>query len=155
MSLKEDLKTENVTYLDLSRFSQVASGSPVRAVVDQMRANKSNVCLITYGEQLKGIFTSRDLVRRVMTKPELLDAVIDEVMTSDPLTVPPDTAAAAAFWLMDDKGFRDLPVVDENGAIVGNMNHRSIMNYLAARYPSLIINLPPRPDHFPHQAEGG
>jgi hypothetical protein len=41
------------------------------------------------------------------------------------------------------------------GKVVGNMTHQAIINYLAARYPIEILNLPPRPDQIPEQVEGG
>jgi hypothetical protein len=56
---------------------------------------------------------------------------------------------------MDANHFRNLPAVDADGTIVGNMTHQSIINYLAARYPIEVLNQPPRPDQFPSKAEGG
>jgi CBS domain-containing protein len=120
-----------------------------------MRQEKSRVSLITASGRLIGIFTERDVLRKVVTTPETLDAPIDQVMTLDPITVPPQTPAAEALWLMDEHHFRNLPVVAEDGALVGNMTHATIINYLGSRYPMEVLNLPPDPDQIPRKAEGG
>jgi CBS domain-containing protein len=155
MSLEEELQTERVSHLDLSGFCQVASGTSVRDTLAQMRQEGRNVCLVTEEEELIGVFTDRDVLRKVAVASETWDRPIDEVMTRDPVAVKPDSSAAEALWLMDDESFRNLPVVSEDGTISGNMTHRAVIQYLAARYPVEVLNRPPQPDRFPRQAEGG
>lgn len=155
MSLEQELKSERVSHLDLTGFCQVDSGTAVRDTLTKMRSQETNVCLITEGDTLKGVFTDRDVITKVATNLEILNQPIDQVMTVNPITVKPDTSAADALWLMDDKGFRNLPVVESNGRIVGNMTHQAVISYLAARYPIEVLNRPPRPDQFPRKQEGG
>ncbi|MCB8945865.1 MAG: CBS domain-containing protein [Ardenticatenaceae bacterium] len=155
MTLEQELQAEQVSHLDLSGFSQVASGTLVREAVATMRAERHNVCLIVADNQLIGIFTDRDVLRKVAADPETLNQSIDTVMTAEPITIQPDSSAATALRLMDDNHFRNLPAVDETGKIVGNMTHQAIVNYLATRYPVEVLNQPPRPDQFPSKAEGG
>lgn len=155
MNLEQELQAEKVVHLNLSGFCQLESGTQVRQVVEQMRQQGRNVCLITESGRLIGIFTDRDVLRKIAMAPELLDSRIEDVMTRDPVTVTPDMSAADALWLMDDRHFRNLPVVSQDGEILGNMTHQAIINYLAARYPIEVLNRPPRPDQFPRKAEGG
>ncbi|WP_420645640.1 CBS domain-containing protein [Candidatus Leptofilum sp.] len=155
MSLKEELISERVSHLDLSKFCQIARGTAVRDALAEMRQSKTNVCLITSGSSLVGILTERDVLTKVAAVPENLDTAVDEIMTANPITVTPDSSAADALWLMDDKQFRNLPVVDRSGKIMGNMTHQAVISFLAARYPVEVINRPPRPDQFPRKQEGG
>jgi predicted transcriptional regulator len=155
MSLKEVLATEQVRHLDLSRYCRIESGTSVRETLATMRAEKASAALITRVGELAGIFTERDVMRRVIDAPETLDGPIDNVMTGKVITVLPDTAAADALWLMDDHHFRNLPVVDRQGRIVGDMTHAAIIGYLAQRYPVEILNRPPRPEQYPRKPEGG
>lgn len=155
MSLKQELMSERVAHLDLSRFCQIASGTAVRQALLAMRQNKTNVCLVTSNSKLIGIFTERDVLTKVATAPESLDKPVDTIMTANPITVTPETAAAEALWLMDDKKFRNLPVIDGNGKILGNMTHQAVIGFLATRYPVEVLNRPPRPDQFPRKQEGG
>ncbi len=155
MSLKEELQSERVEYLNLSRHCVVASGTAVRDVLAQMREANVHVCLITVGDRLTGIFTERDALRRIVNAPNVLASAIDAFMTADPITITPERSAAEALRLMDAHNFRDLPVVDENGRILGNMTHQAIIEYLAGRYPGDVLNRSPRPGQYPRKAEGG
>jgi CBS domain-containing protein len=155
MSLKHELMRERVAHLDLSKFCQVVSGTAVRSALAEMRQSKTNVCLITKGNHLAGILTERDVLTKVATTPENLDVSVDEIMTPDPITVTPNVTAADALWLMDNKKFRNLPVIDEFGKIIGNMTHQAVIGFLATRYPVEVLNRPPRPDQFPRKQEGG
>ncbi len=155
MSLKQELTNERVAHLDLSKFCHIASGTAVRQALAEMRQNKTNVCLVSQRNELVGILTERDIMAKVATTPENLNQSVDEIMTPNPITVKPDSSAADALWLMDDKKFRNLPVVDDQGNIVGNMTHQAVISFLAARYPIEVLNRPPRPDQFPRKQEGG
>ncbi len=155
MNLKEDLLTEQVSHLDLTGFCQVEPGVAVKTALEKMRQEDVNVCLVTDQGNLVGILTDRDVLRRVAEHEEVWENPISAVMTADPITIDPTASAADALWLMDEKHIRNLPAVDGSGKVVGNMTHQAIINYLAARYPNEILNLPPNPNQFPEQVEGG
>ena len=155
MNLREELHNEKVSHMALNGFCQVASGATVRETLALMRQQGHNVCLTLADGELRGIFTDRDVLRKVAAHPDSWDRAIDTLMTPDPITVGPDYPAAEALWLMDQHHFRNLPVVDEDGRVIGILTHLAVINYLAARYPVEILNLPPRPDQIPQQPEGG
>jgi len=155
MSLKEELEKEQVRHLDLSRYCVVESGTPVRETIARMRAEQGRAALIVRDGKLVGIFTERDVLRRVALVAEAMHGPIDAVMTDAPIAVAPDRSAAAALWLMDDHHFRNLPVVDDQGRIVGDMTYAAIIRYLAARYPVEVLNRPLRPEQYADEAEGG
>lgn len=160
MTLETELRAEQVSHLDLSGFSTATAETPVRDVVSRMREEKHVVCLITAGDQqenqkLVGIFTDRDLMLRVVEQPGMLDRPVKEVMTADPVTATAEMSAADALRLMQKGHFRNLPVLGSDGKILGDMTHQSILDYLAARYPIEVLNLPPDPERFPRKPEGG
>jgi CBS domain-containing protein len=171
MNLQTDLKTEHVSHLVVSGFSQVTIGTSVRDTLARMRADRQVVCLVvdegaaasSVGGQaggsdqvrLVGIFTERDVMRKVIDAPGMLDRPVDEVMTPNPITIGPDASAADALRLMDENHFRNLPIVDKDGRLLGNMTHQAIIQYLADRYPVEVLNRPIDPERFPRNAEGG
>ena len=74
--------------------------------------------------KLRGIFTERDALFRVMAEgrdPGITPLI--GVMTSHPQTVTPDTTAVEALRIMRDGGFRHLPVVNQ-GAVIGIVSLR-------------------------------
>ncbi len=155
MTLREELEAEQVRHLDLQRYCQVESGTTVRETIVRMRAAGDGTALITRNSELIGIFTERDALRRVAGEPQTLDEPVDDVMTARPITVLPDTSAADALWLMDDHHFRNLPVIDRQGHIQGDMTYAAIIQYLATRYPVEVLNRPARPEQYPSKPEGG
>ena len=155
MSLKQELAAEQVRHLALNGYCLVESGATVRQTLEQMRAEGGAAALIMRGAELIGIFTERDVMRRVAASPEALDGPVDDVMTARPITVLPDTSAADALWLMDDHHFRNLPVINRQGRVLGDMTYAAIIQYLAARYPVEVLNRPPRPEQYPSKPEGG
>ncbi len=124
MSAIKELENEQVRHLDLSRYCRVERGTPVRDALALMRRERCRAVLVTEGEQLVGIFTERDVMRRVVLDEVALDGPVEAVMTHNPITVAPETSAAAALWLMDDHHFRNLPVVDVAGPHPGRYDPR-------------------------------
>lgn len=155
MSTMKELENVQVRHLDLSRYGQVDSGTLVRDVLLAMRHQRCRAILVTKDDQLAGIFTERDVMRKIVLDDTVLNKPVDEVMTPNPITVTPETSAAAALWLMNDYHFRNLPVVDVQGRIIGDMNHAAVITYLAGLYPEEVLNRSPRPQQYPRKAEGG
>jgi CBS domain-containing protein len=74
--------------------------------------------------RLRGIFTERDALYRVMAvgrDPGITP--LSGVMTPHPATVMPETRAVDALRIMRDGGFRHLPVVSE-GEVIGMVSLR-------------------------------
>ena len=155
MNLKQELEAEQVSHLDLTDFCQAATSTAVSEVIKTMQTGNSSICLVMDGQTLTGVITERDVLRKIATDPQTYNQPIETIMTAQPVTILPTTSAADALWLMDDKHFRNLPVVDSNGKVVGNMTHQSVIHYLAARYPIEVQNRPHNPERFPRKAEGG
>jgi CBS domain-containing protein len=155
MKLVEELKSEVISHMDLHDYCRAEIGTAVREVIALMREHNVPTCLIMQDGRLAGIFTVRDVLRRVSTQPEKWDRPIEAVMTAYPVTIEPDASIAEAIWLMSERNIRDLPVVRPLGEVVGSLSHQTIIDYLAARYPTEILNVPPRPNAFPETEEGG
>lgn len=82
--------------------------------------------LVCEGERLVGIFTERDLVRRVIAKGmDPKSTPVRAVMTIDPVTIAPDAPVREAIRIMDEGSFRYLPVV-EGGKLVGIVSARDL-----------------------------
>jgi len=84
--------------------------------------------VLDYG-RLIGIFTERDLLRAVADRVHSSEARIREWMTSEPITVTPETSAEEAAQTMLDNGFRHLPVVEGDRAI-GIVSIRDVARWI-------------------------
>lgn len=98
----------------------LSPGTSVQHACERMRDRRVGAVLVLDEHQsLVGIFTGRDAVCRVLAVG--LDPAktrLSEVMTRNPETMPPGKTAIEALRLMQDGGFRHVPVV-ENGKVVG------------------------------------
>ncbi|OAD80072.1 hypothetical protein PHYBLDRAFT_97179, partial [Phycomyces blakesleeanus NRRL 1555(-)] len=88
----------------------------------QLLAAKRCDCVLVVDEDdhLSGIFTAKDIAYRVVA--EELDAshtTVATIMTRGPMCVTSDTSATDALNLMVTRGFRHLPVCNEEGDIFG------------------------------------
>jgi CBS domain-containing protein len=91
------------------------------------RKNAGAVLVVDSG-RLVGIFTERDAVFRVMAKGRDAEATkLAEVMTKEPKTVAPDKTFGFALLMMQQNGFRHVPVI-ENGKPIGIVSARNALD---------------------------
>lgn len=98
----------------------LASDRTVRDACRLMRDRRIGAVLVTGADdRLVGIFTGRDAVCRVLAEGRDAAATpLADVMTRNPDTIPPGTAAIDALRLMEDGGYRHIPIA-EGGRVVG------------------------------------
>ena len=65
---------------------------------------------------------------------------VSDLMTEDPVAVAPDADLQTARDLMDQHGIRHLPVVDEDGAVVGLVSQRDLMQRALAPTDDLTVS---------------
>lgn len=96
----------------------------VKHACQRMRERRVGAVLVTEGDRkLVGIFTGRDAVGRVLAEGmDPAKTVLADVMTREPDTMPPTNTAIEALRLMQDRGFRHVPVV-QNGRVLGVVSH--------------------------------
>jgi phosphoserine phosphatase RsbU/P len=105
----------------------VPPGCPIGEVLELMNAARIGSVLVADDDRLLGIFTERDLLRRVADAPPgWRRRPVDEWMTADPLTIGPDVGWDEAVTEMQRRGVRHLPVV-EYGRITGLLSTRMLM----------------------------
>ena len=106
---------ERTVFQSISR-KHVTSLAPQASARDaacvMTRANCGSVLVMEPPDILLGILTERDLMTRVLARgvdPER--TTTREIMTPNPICVPPETLVSDAVVLMLERGFRHLPVV--------------------------------------------
>jgi CBS domain-containing protein len=94
------------------------SGLPAAAMA--MRKLDVGSLPVVKDGHLEGILTDRDIaVRAVAENRDLTTALVDDVMSRDPVTIQEDEDVQAAARLMADRQVRRLPVVDHDGRLTG------------------------------------
>jgi CBS domain-containing protein len=88
-------------------------GEAAQKMVDR---EVSSAAVSDFG-RLIGILTERDLTRAVAGRTHSSEARVREWMTSDPVTLPASASPKQAAEIMLDRGFRHIPVVEDDRAI--------------------------------------
>lgn len=154
MTVEIDLQQQRVAHLDLTSFATVKTGTKVREALVRMRRSRVSAILVQNGNGLIGIFTERDVLLKVADNPSALDQVVDDLMTADPQTVTSDTSVGRALQLMNAGDYRNVPVRDKSGAVIGNLSQQAMITFLTDHFPREIYNLPPDPEMIPTTREG-
>jgi len=106
---------ERTVFQSISRthlISLAPQGSVRDAACLMTRANCGSVLVMELPDVLVGILTERDLMTRVLARGLDPDRTpVREVMTPNPICVPPETPVSDAVVLMLERGFRHLPLV--------------------------------------------
>jgi CBS domain-containing protein len=91
-----------------------------------MIERKCGSAMVVKGSDFVGIVTERDVLRAVAHGRVPWATRIKEVMTADPVCVPPDTEIGDAIRIMIEGGFRHLPIV-KDGDLVGLVSLRELL----------------------------
>lgn len=92
----------------------------VKEACRKMAERRVGAVLVTKNRELVGIFTGRDAVARVLAEGrDGKTTALGEVMTKNPTSATPGCTAIECLRLMQDCGFRHVPIVSRDGAVVG------------------------------------
>lgn len=109
----------------------ISSTVTVAEAVQEMNAHKVGAVLVMHGLQLAGIFTERDVLRRVVgasLDPKLTP--ITQVMTANVLTVVPTATVQEVMDIFTEKRCRHLPVM-QAGRLVGVISIGDVSRWVA------------------------
>jgi signal-transduction protein with cAMP-binding, CBS, and nucleotidyltransferase domain len=85
--------------------------------------------MVLNGEELRGVFSERDLMRRVVLERQNPDTTpVGAVMTTDVATIDETATAEDAMQLMRDRQCRHLPVT-AGCKVIGFLSMRDLMNF--------------------------
>ena len=154
MDLVRNLKIESVSRLHPTPPWHVQPSQTIAEAVALMRQEGVGCLLVCDEDRVVGIFTERDLMRRVLAAGRPLSLEVAECMTPRPVVVHPKEPIGAAIRRMEEGGYRHLPVVDETGRPVGVLSAKRIVRYLVEHFPGTVYNLPPDPGVVQHEREG-
>jgi CBS domain-containing protein len=96
------------------------AGAPVARAAERMRVRDIGDIVVVDGGRLVGILTDRDIVIRTLgqgSDPSLL--TVGDICSRDPATITPAASVADAVRLVRARAIRRLPVVDDDGTVVG------------------------------------
>lgn len=114
--------------MERKKFITTAPDTTVSQAARLMATKDAGAVLVLEDDQLIGIFTERDVVFRVIALGlDPKETLLRQVMTADPKTLSPNQSYGHALVIMQENGFRHVPVVVENLPI-GIISSRNAMD---------------------------
>jgi acetoin utilization protein AcuB len=140
----EGVEMIKVSELMNQNLIKVTPDDTVESAVQLLQRRGVRHLLVMKGDRLAGIVSDRDIKRALdpqKTKKKLMAVgglyfllkpiFVKEIMTSNPVTIEPDTPAYQAAWIMVNKRFGALPVV-RGGRTVGIVTETDLLRYFAS-----------------------
>lgn len=90
-----------------------------------------SLVVVDDADQPVGMFTNTDLARVVSEGKSPTETTVDEYMTTEFFTLNAENGARDAAAKMIGKGVHHLPVVDEDGSVIGMVSTMDITAYLS------------------------
>lgn len=86
-----------------------------------------------------GIFTERDvLVRVVGARREPSETIVRDVMTANPIVIKPSVTVEEAMRIVTGKRRRHLPVINEEGDLLGLISIGDLMRWIVREKDSYV-----------------
>jgi CBS domain-containing protein len=143
--LEGALVNDTVKLLAPSEPIKLTEETTVHEAITQMaEKGRASVVIVDAAGRLIGIFTERDVLRRVaVAGRDPRQTRLREVMTRNPEALSPDDLICYAINRLHHAGYRTLPLVDAQHHPLGVMTVNDIVQWLADLFPEAIVNLRP------------
>ncbi len=109
----------------------VKAGDTIVDAAKLMKGEDSGIAPIVDGDRLVGVVTDRDIATRVVAEGrDPQETRVEEIASEHVLTVDPQQDFEEALRLMNQHHVRRLPVVEEDGRLVGIVGHGTLSRHL-------------------------
>lgn len=149
-----DLRNEKVRAVAQQEPITVAPDAPLDHALTKMRSGGGEALLIIDNGRLVGILTERDVLIRILGRDVDVSRPVSDFMSGEPRTLSADATLLEAMTAMEGSHYRNLPLVDDGGQVVGMLRQQDLLAYVAEAFPQEILNLPPRPHQTMEAPEG-
>lgn len=113
-------QSQSIRDVMTSRPCTLRSSASVMEAAALMRDHDIGDVVVLENERLFGILTDRDIVVRVLAEgADASQMKVGEICSRNLTTIDPASGVGDAVRIMRDKAIRRLPVVEENGEVVG------------------------------------
>lgn len=144
--IRGTILTTTINELSLREPILVEAEATVVAAINAMNEQHTGCVLVQREGKLVGIFTERDVLRRVVFREGNRSFSVESVMTKNPETLEATATLAFALNKMSVGGYRHIPIVDKAAKPVGVLSVRDVVDFLVELFPDSVHNLPPSPE---------
>jgi CBS domain-containing protein len=120
-------------------IQSIAAGASVLQATQLMNEHKIGALVVMENDRVAGIFTERDVLRRVIAEMRSAAQVtVGEVMTREVICDDPDTDLDEVSAIMKDRRIRHLPVCNSSGRLIGLISIGDVNAHYASHQQQTI-----------------
>lgn len=148
-------RQDSVTLLETDDFFCVRPETTLSVAIEEMKKDEGGCVIVCDAEgSVAGIFTERDLLNKIVGQDVDMNSPVGDWMSTTVETLSADATVGDAVRVMDEKSYRNIPLV-KDGQLIGSISVFDLITYLAESYPKETMNLPPIPAQVMDTPEGG
>lgn len=111
----------------------VPTTASVREALALLLGEPGGGLVVVDGGRIAGVFTERDVLKKIAGRVGRMDDPVSRHMTKDPVVLRVDDSMAVALNKMGIGGFRHVPVT-RDGDLVGLVTARDLMSWAMGQY---------------------
>ena len=139
MGLRQDIREQPITELDLRKVIRVAATDTLRNAVDLMKKNQLGGVVVVDDEgKAAGQFTDRDLIRLLLDRSDPLDDPIGRHMSEVRAPINRTDPIAVIIDRMRERRSRYGIVIDESSRPIGLTGHKGVVEYITDHFPRQV-----------------
>ena len=148
-------RADSVTLLETDDFICIRPDTPLSEAIEEMKKDEGGCAIVCNEEgRIVGIFTERDLLNKIVGQEIDMNSSVSSFMSPAVETLTTDATIGDAVRIMNEKSYRNIPLVKDN-QLIGSISVFDVITYLAESYPKETMNLPPVPAQVMDTPEGG
>jgi CBS domain-containing protein len=118
----------------------VKTGDSVVEAAKLMKGEDAGIAPIVDGERLVGVVTDRDIAVRVVAEGrDPKETKVDEIASQNLITIDPHQSLDEALRLMAQHHVRRLPVVEEDGKLIGIVAQADVARHVEAERTGEVV----------------
>lgn len=122
-----------------SKVHTTRPGATVLEAIQRMNENGIGALVVTEGDRVVGMFTERDVLRRVVGEDRPpVQMFVAEVMTAKVVCTGPKEDVDEVRTVMKNRRIRHLPVCDDEGRLLGMISIGDLNAYDASNQEATI-----------------
>jgi signal-transduction protein with cAMP-binding, CBS, and nucleotidyltransferase domain len=126
-------ETQTLGSISMAPAHTVDQSTSVYDTISAMVERNATAVVVTDGENLKGIFTERDALKRVAIQQiNSKQTAVKEIMTAPLITMPSSALVGDALAEMYRRDIRNMPVRGDHDKLVGMLSMPEILQYARA-----------------------
>jgi CBS domain-containing protein len=154
-SLRVSILHESLSALELRSPICVPPETSAGDAVRLMNGERIGALLIMEEGHLRGVFTERDVLMKVVGGGLGLETPVRQLMTENPTCLRQDDAIVFALKVMHEGGFRHIPLLDKQGRPVAIVSVKDVVEFVVHLFAREVVTAPPDSSHFrPASSEG-